>query len=58
MTALGIALLLVGWISLKLLEPLSSHSYTIWEVSAMLVFFTGFVSFFVGIIMFVAKVMP
>lgn len=58
MTALGIALILVGWISLKLLEPLSSHSHTIWEVSALLVFFTGFVSFFVGIIMFVAKVMP
>jgi len=58
MTALGIALLLAGWISLKLLEPLDSNSYTIWEVSAILVFFTGFVSFFVGIIMFVAKVMP
>jgi len=58
MTALGIALLLVGWISLKLLEPLDSNSYTIWEVAAILVFFTGFVSFFVGIIMFVAKVMP
>lgn len=58
MTALGIALLLAGWISLKLLEPLDSNAYTIWEVAAILVFFTGFVSFFVGIIMFVAKVMP
>lgn len=58
MTSLGIALLLAGWISLKLLEPLDSNSYTIWEVAAILVFFTGFVSFFVGIIMFVAKVMP
>jgi len=58
MTSLGIALLLAGWISLKLLEPLDRNSYTIWEVAAILVFFTGFVSFFVGIIMFVAKVMP
>lgn len=58
MTALGIALILVGWISLKLLEPLSEDSHTIWEVSALLVFLAGFVSFFVGIIMFIAKVMP
>lgn len=58
MTALGIALLLAGWISLKLLEPLSSDSYTIWEVSAVLVFLAGVVSFWVGVIMFVAKVMP
>ena len=58
MTALGIALILVGFISIKLLEPHSKDSHTIWEVAAILVFFTGFVSFFVGIIMFVAKVMP
>lgn len=58
MTALGIALFVIGWISLKLLEPLSRDSYTIWEVSAALVLLTGFVSFWVGVIMFVAKVMP
>jgi len=58
MTALGIALILVGFISIKLLESHSKDSYTIWEVSAVLVFLAGLVSFFVGIIMFVAKVMP
>ena len=58
MTALGIALFVIGWISLKLLEPLSEDSYTIWEVSAVLVFLTGHVIFWVGVIMFVAKVMP
>lgn len=58
MTALGIALILVGFISIKLLEPHSKDSYTIWEVSAVLVFLAGVVSFWVGVIMFVAKVMP
>ena len=58
MTALGIALILVGFISIKLLEPHSKDSHTIWEVSAVLVFLTGLVIFWVGVIMFVAKVMP
>jgi hypothetical protein len=58
MTALGLALFVVGWTSLKLQEPFSRDSYTLLEVASLLALIAGFISFWIGVVMYLAKAMP
>jgi len=58
MTAAGIAMILIGWIWSKYLEPFAENTTTYWQVCAFLVLLFGVISFCTGIVMFVAKVMP
>lgn len=58
MTASGLAMILIGWVWAKYLEPIHDPYPTYWQTCALLVLLFGVISFCTGIVIFVAKVMP